>query len=174
MSVAHLDHPDAPLGSVAGGGETATPFGLGVRPPAAAVLGLRLQPLGGGPPVSIAGLRGSRATVVAFFASYCVACRTELPALQQMAARVRAQGVNVVLVDFKEDAGTAAAFLRERGVGLPAWLDESGSAHDGLGLIDVPSTAVLDPGGAVADRLEGFAGTAELADSLRAMGAIAQ
>jgi len=142
-------------------------------PPAAVAASLHVTGLGGDDTV-LGSLRGRRATVIAFWASTCPPCARELPDLQAVAGRLEEQGVAVLLVNYREDAGTAGSFLRGHGVRLSTWLDRDGSAHDGLGLEGVPTTAVLGPDGGVALRLEGAAEVEALPQRLADMGISAQ
>jgi len=172
ITVQHGDRPDAPLSN--GDAMPATPgtpfAGLPSAPGAAAAGALQVEPLGGGAPVTLGRLRGQRGTVVAFWATYCAPCAGELPGLQRIAPALTRQGVQVILVDLMEDGGRARDWLAGHGVRLPAYLDGDGSAHDGLRLLGVPTTAVLAADGSVSVRLEGSADNAGLADVLHGMG----
>jgi cytochrome c biogenesis protein CcmG/thiol:disulfide interchange protein DsbE len=171
VTVAHLDHPDAAVGS-AGPTDDAlgTPLVVSTASgDATAIAALRVQPAAGGAPLALGTLRGARGTIVAFWASYCIPCRDELPLLQSRASALQRQGVSVVLVDLQEDGATAAAFLRSLSISLTTYRDADGSAHDGLRLIGVPSTALLGGEGTVRTRLEG-PDTLQLDGPLQAMG----
>ena len=171
VTVAHLDHPDAAVGS-AGPTDDAlrTPLVVSTASgDATAIAALRVLPVDGSAPVALGALRGPRGTIVAFWASYCIPCRDELPLLQSRAAALQHQGVSVVLVDLQEDAATAAAFLRSLSISLAGYRDADGSAHDGLRLVGVPSTALLGGDGTVRTRLEG-PDTLQLDGPLQAMG----
>lgn len=168
--VRHGDHPDAPIPS--GGVEVAlpTPFPtLAAAPSAATVSALQLR-LAGGDSRPLGGLLGTTATVLAFWQTSCPPCAQELPALQAMAPALGRQGVRLLLVDLQEDAATFGAWAAGHGVGLPLYADADGSAHDALGLLGVPTSVVLGPGGGVVSRLEGGADVAGLATVLRGMG----
>jgi len=169
--VHHGDRPDAPLtGAGARSLPQGTAFaGLPSAPPAAVVDGLRIEMLGGGAH-SLGSLRGLRGTVVAFWATYCAACASELPDLHRLEPSLQRQGVRLLLVDLMEDAGAARDWLQIHDITLPAWLDPDGSAHDGLGLLGLPTTAVLGADGSVRARLEGTADNAGLREVLAAMG----
>lgn len=74
---------------------------------------------------------GKKATLVNAWASWCGPCRRELPMLQSLAANLRPQGVDVVLVsvDDEKDEAKAASYLRDNGITLRSYL-VSGSVAD--------------------------------------------
>jgi thiol-disulfide isomerase/thioredoxin len=157
----------------------ATPLTAGPAPPAAQIAGLRITPLGTDGSVSAASvalgdLRGSRATVVAFWATNCAPCEQELPALQALEPSLRAQGGRLLLVDVREGPSTVAAWLRDHGIRLATWLDPDGSVRDALGLLALPVTAVLAPDGSLLYPIEGDAVAGGLREYLASMGISAQ
>ena len=167
--VQHGDHPDAGL-PAAVDLSTASPFpSAPAAPPAATVVALRLTAASGAAQ-SLGSLLGRTATVVAFWQTSCPPCAAELPALQRMEPGLARQGVRLLLVDLQEGAGTAQAWAAGHGVDLPLYGDGDGSVHDALGLLGVPTTAVLGPGGGLVDRLEGAADVGGLATALQGMG----
>lgn len=167
--VQHGGQPDAPLGPSVDL-STASPFpSLAGAPPAAAVTALQLNGPAGDEE-RLGSLLGRTATVLAFWQTSCPPCAAELPALQAIEPALSRQGVRLLLVDLQEDAGTVRSWAAAHGVGLPLYRDGDGSAHDALGLLAVPTTAVLGPQGAVVSRLEGAADVAGLATVLRSMG----
>lgn len=151
-----------------------TPLVLASPPPPAAEIARLTVRRPDGSEVPLGRLRGARGTVVAFWASYCIPCRDELPALQRLAPVLGRQGVALVLADAGQDAATAAGFLRDNSVTLPYVLDPGQDTMGALGLPAVPSTAVLGPDGAVRDRLLGAADLGPLDGALAAMGISAQ
>ena len=94
------------------------------------------EPLGSGPLVErnqsqfqadLDGLRG-RVVVVNFWASWCVPCRQEMPALEQ-ASRAWAEAgrpVTVIGVDASDFRSEAAKFLTSVGVTYPTVYDQQG------------------------------------------------
>jgi thiol-disulfide isomerase/thioredoxin len=71
----------------------------------------------------IASAKG-QVLLVNFWATWCVPCRAEMPALAAMEARLRARGFRLVTVsaDEPEDEAAARRFLRQSGVQGPAYL----------------------------------------------------
>jgi cytochrome c biogenesis protein CcmG, thiol:disulfide interchange protein DsbE len=72
-------------------------------------------------------LRG-RVVVVNFWASWCVPCRQEMPALQQVSQDYQAAGrpVTVIGVDASDVRSAAARFLADVGVTYPTVYDQRG------------------------------------------------
>lgn len=74
---------------------------------------------------------GKRGTLVNAWASWCGPCRREVPMLQALAANLKPQGVEIVLVSVDEpkDEAKAQSFLKDNGITLKSYLVE-GSVAD--------------------------------------------
>ncbi len=96
--------------------------------------------------VSSAGLRG-RVVVLAFWATWCPACRRELPELNELYKRYQGNSsVSFWAVDVLSDAETvekAKEFLRKAGYVLPVAFANEKCAQD-LGGADFPFLVILD------------------------------
>ena len=106
--------------------------------------------------MSLSDLRG-QVVVVNFWASWCVACREEHPALNAAAAAYRDAGVEFIGVVYQDRPSSAIAFLDEMGrsenyryVTDP----ESRLAID-FGVFGVPETFFLDETGTIAAKITG-------------------
>lgn len=98
----------------------------------------------GEPNVSLAALRRQR-VVVNFWASWCVPCRKELPAIKRVAASVR--GVRFVGVDVKDGQSSARDFAEKFGVRYPSGWDPDGAVAAAYGARGLPTTAFIDRNG---------------------------
>jgi len=69
---------------------------------------------------------GGKGTLVNAWASWCGPCKHELPTLAKLAKKHASAGLHVVLVSLDEpaDRDKAAAFLKERKLGLTSYLAE--------------------------------------------------
>ena len=98
--------------------------------------------------------------VVNFWYAGCAPCRAEAPILQEVHEAVDPADVSFVGVNVRDQAGTAAPFEKDYGIGYPSVLDvESGEAQLAFaGKVPpaaVPTTIVLDQNGRVAARVLG-------------------
>ncbi len=125
-----------------------------------------------GAPVSLAGERG-KFVLVDFFASWCAACQSEAPAIEQFLFTHRAAGdVAVIGVDSTTDTtGDAAAFLRRTGATFPAITDPGGQIAVHYGVASPPQSFLVGPSGKVVAWIPGGV-TAAALDALVPAGAV--
>jgi cytochrome c biogenesis protein CcmG/thiol:disulfide interchange protein DsbE len=98
------------------------------------------------PGLSDVDLKG-RVTVVNVWASWCVPCRQEHPALMELAKN---PAVRVVGINYKDNPDNARRFLRDLGNPFAAiGADSSGRAAIDWGVYGVPETFVVGPDGTI-------------------------
>lgn len=104
-----------------------------------------LPTLDGAPPAPIhSALRG--ATLVNFFASWCVPCAEEAPTL----AALRAEGVRIVGVAWKDEPAKTRAFLARWGNPYQTvFVDQNGRTGIDFGVTGVPETYLVDARGKI-------------------------
>jgi thiol-disulfide isomerase/thioredoxin len=118
---------------------------------------------------------GAHATLVNVWASWCVPCREEFPALLQVARAHRADGLRLVLVsaDFDDQIGAAREFLVAHGVTDTCWL----KTGDDMTFINtlrpswsgaLPATLIYDANGRPTAFWEGAADSARFEKAVRA------
>ena len=114
--------------------------------------------LGDGTVRSVGDYSG-RGIVLNLWATWCVPCVAEMPALDALAAAVASSGV--VVLPLSSDRGGAKAverFYAERGVKtLTVALDPRGAAARALGATGIPTTVLIDAAGRERGRVEGGA-----------------
>lgn len=101
-----------------------------------------------GKPVSLRALRG-RVILLNFWATWCTACRTEMPRLVAWFTAYHRRGFTVVGIDLQEDPGTVRAFTRRYHVWYPILLDQAGDVSARYNVVGLPTSFLIDRHGAV-------------------------
>ena len=111
-----------------------------------------LAPVGGGSLVTLDSLRGKPA-VINFWATWCVPCFQEHPALTEAARSL--PDVQFLGVVYEDDEALTREFLRERGSAYPTLMDKDGKAAIAFGVFGVPETFFIDAGGRIVEKYVG-------------------
>jgi cytochrome c biogenesis protein CcmG/thiol:disulfide interchange protein DsbE len=110
------------------------------------------------PGLADADLRKGGVTIVNMFASWCGPCRIEHPMLKKLSenAELKALGVRLVGVDYKDDSANAKSFLAAGGDPYAAiGVDSSGRVGIDWGLTGVPETFIVRGDGTIAYKFTG-------------------
>jgi len=99
--------------------------------------------------LSLEALRG-HPVLLNFWASYCAACKEEMPTLEAAYRRYRARGVTVVGVDTLGDVpAQARALVRRMGLTYPMVLDARQDVTDRYNVAGLPTSVFVDTTGRV-------------------------
>jgi cytochrome c biogenesis protein CcmG/thiol:disulfide interchange protein DsbE len=107
-----------------------------------------LPQLEGGRPESLVDYRG-RWVLVNFWASWCLPCREEAPALERFQQQHGGPNFTVLGIDSRDLTSDGLAFVREYGLTYPQLRDGDGSAAEDYGTTGVPENFLIDPRGKV-------------------------
>lgn len=110
-----------------------------------------LAALDGGGRVALAQYRG-KVVVVNFFASWCVPCREEHPALVRAWERYRSSDVVLVGVLYQDSVESGREFVRRLGTTWPTAIDDDGRTALGFGVFGIPETFFIGRDGVIAGR----------------------
>ena len=105
-----------------------------------------LPRLDGDGSASLADYRGQW-VLVNFWASWCLPCRDETPALESFYRRHRTQRFTIVGVDTRDLSGDGRAFVSKYGVTYPQLRDGDGDYGDDFGTTGVPESFLVNPNG---------------------------
>jgi cytochrome c biogenesis protein CcmG/thiol:disulfide interchange protein DsbE len=125
----------------------------GENPVAPAFILSRIDAAGGD--LSVASLKG-KPVVVNFWASWCIPCKDEAPALQKTYEKYKSQGLVVLGVDAQDFRQDAKRFMKRFGITYPVVYDGSGSTLGRWGVTGFPETFFVDrQGRLVGERIQG-------------------
>ena len=97
--------------------------------------------------VSLAAFRG-RPVVLNLWATWCVPCRKEMPALAAANRRYGSR-VEFVGVDHEDSRRLALQFVKRTGVAYPSAYDAKGVVGDRYGAYGLPTTFFISPTGTI-------------------------
>lgn len=122
--------------------------------PAAARLGgpapdFTLQTIDGAP-VQLSRLKG-QPVWVNFWATWCGPCREEMPAMQELYAQYRDQGLVILAVNMEEDAAVVRRWIDQGGYTFDFLLDSEGEQVKRYNVTAAPTSYFVDRGGVIRD-----------------------
>jgi len=116
--------------------------------------------------LSLISLRG-RVVVLNFWASWCPACKRELPLLAALQRELGPRGLSILGIT-TESRRALRRFFRARGrLPYPVLLDRDSRVHRLYGVFAIPTTVVLDKDGLIRKRFLGEFDPPELRRSIR-------
>ena len=105
--------------------------------------------------MQLAELRG-KVVLVHFWATWCVACRHEMPQIQRLAETYGRDGLVVLGVNVdRGNPGAVRAFLRERNVRFPSVLDPDGAVRNRYAVRALPTSYLIGRDGRTIARVIG-------------------
>ena len=110
-----------------------------------------LERLDGSGKLALADLSG-KVVIVNFFASWCLPCIQENPALVRVFERYRGSDVVMLGVDFQESRDNGLTYVRRMGIGWPTVGDDDGRVALSYGVFGPPETFFIGADGIIAGR----------------------
>ncbi|HMA44875.1 MAG TPA: TlpA disulfide reductase family protein [Gemmatimonadales bacterium] len=124
--------------------------GVGSRAPAFQAIDLRT-----GRPARLADYRG-KVVLLNIWATYCIPCRTEMPAIERLSRRLAGTDFHVLAVSVDVVDSTAVdAFVRELGLTFDVWHDRPGITQRLYQTTGVPETFVINRDGVIVKKAIG-------------------
>ena len=110
-----------------------------------------LSRLDSGAPLSLSQYAG-RAVVLNFWASWCIPCKQENPALVRAYERYRTSDVVIIGILYQDSTDSGRAYVRDLGVLWPTVADEDGRVALSYGVFGIPETYFIGADGVIAGR----------------------
>lgn len=101
--------------------------------------------------LSLKSLRG-KVVILTFWATWCPACRSELPSLDAVNRRLGPQGAVVLGINGGEPTARVKSFMTTGHLDFPVVMDESGDIHAMYQVRQYPTTFIIDRQGRLVDR----------------------
>jgi peroxiredoxin len=79
-----------------------------------------------------------------FWATWCIPCREEMPALEQLHQKYQSKGLVVVAINLKESAEQVKGFFQKHTLSFPALLDHNGTIFREYLVAGMPTTYLID------------------------------
>lgn len=128
-----------------------------------------LELLNGQGQLSLADYRG-RVVIVNFWASWCVPCKQENPALAAVWERYRASADFVMIgIVYQDSVDAAREYTRRMGNAWQSVLDPDGRTAFAYGVYGIPETFFITPDGQVAGRHVGAIDQTTLVNGIEAI-----
>lgn len=103
-------------------------------------------------------IRG-KVVILHFWQIGCSSCQLEMPAMDELYAKYRKKGLEILAVNIGQQKEAVKAFAAEIGVSYPILIDPDGKGAKLYGATDVPRTYIIDRNGVVRYRILGSATT---------------
>jgi peroxiredoxin len=104
-----------------------------------------------GQQVSLHQYRG-KVVFLNFWATWCIPCREEMPALEQLHQTYQSQDLTILSIDLKESADQVRAFFQKHSLSFPALLDQNGSVFRDYLVAGMPTTYLIGRDGTLRAR----------------------
>jgi peroxiredoxin len=124
--------------------------GVGSRAPTFQAIDLQT-----GRPARFSDYRG-KVVLLNIWATYCIPCRTEMPAIERLSHRLAGTDFHVLAVSVDVVDSTAVdAFVRQYGLTFDVWHDQPGLTQRLYQTTGVPETFVIDRHGVIVKKAIG-------------------
>jgi len=107
-----------------------------------------------GKPIRLSDYKG-QVVLLNFWATWCVPCLEEMPAMEQLAQKMQGRKFKIVAVDLQETPEKVRQFAKASAFGFPLVLDPAGEISHHYGVLRIPVSYIIDGTGAIFRRAQG-------------------
>ncbi|UCF90398.1 MAG: TlpA family protein disulfide reductase [Desulfobacterales bacterium] len=98
--------------------------------------------------VSLSDFRG-KIVFLNFWATWCPACRVEMPAMEKLHQKLKTKDFAMVTVSLHETAAEVKQYFADNHLTFMALVDSTGAVGYRLGIRSIPTTVILDESGRI-------------------------
>lgn len=91
-----------------------------------------------------------------FWATWCIPCRDEMPTMEKLHRDFKAQGLEVVAINFRETRKEVQKFFDELGLTFTALLDKDGKVSEEYGAWSLPLSYFINRRGEFVGKVNGY------------------
>ncbi|MEO8633137.1 MAG: TlpA disulfide reductase family protein [Chloroflexota bacterium] len=107
--------------------------------------------------------------IVNFWASWCIPCKQENPALVAVWERYRTSDVMLIGILYQDSLDSARSYTRRMGNTWPTGIDDDGRVAFAYGVFGIPETFFIGPDGVISGRHIGAIDEATLVRGIEAL-----
>ena len=97
-----------------------------------------------------------KVVILNLWATWCGPCRVEMPGMENLYRRYRAQGLEILAVSLdKGSSDKVKTFADEYRLSFPVWLDSDRQVESRYHTLTIPTTFVIDKQGMIVAEVEG-------------------
>jgi thiol-disulfide isomerase/thioredoxin len=106
--------------------------------------------------VSLYQEAGGKVTLINIWATWCIPCRAEMPAIEKLYRELGPKGLRILAVSIDEgNAADVQSFVRELGLSFEILHDQSGEIQRVYQTTGVPESFLLDKNGVIVKKVIG-------------------
>ncbi len=102
-----------------------------------------------GKEIELESFAKDKVTLLVFGATWCPACRHEIPLLKEYYSEFKDKGLNVLSIDIQESAKKVKSLIKKKGINYPVVLDSNADVARLYKVIGIPLNIVLDKNGVI-------------------------
>jgi len=102
----------------------------------------------------LSDLRG-KVVFLNFWATWCPACRVEMPSMEELHQRLRERDFAMVAISMQEPAPLVRDYFEKHNLSFTALLDPDGQIGSRFGVVSIPTTYILNRQGGIIGKAVG-------------------
>lgn len=124
-------------------------------------MGMARVPTTPAPDFTLPGLEGNQVALqdyrgklvfLNFWATWCIPCREEMPAIEQLYQRFGSQGLAIVALNYQEGLEQVKAFVEQHRLSFTALRDQDGAVFRKYTVVGLPTTYLIGRDGSLLAR----------------------